>query len=979
MMKTFLFVYPMVFLWICSLTGYSQYFSPTWYDKTGTTAIIQAQNVVGVNGTSGNANSVEVILPGQDGYISYRSNYYNVSYSGRTFGLSPKTSTYEGNSLKYGIVLNSAMSNVRSRVDGVSGSIFAYTLGDELRLEKVGTTLYFKLNGVSFRTLTISATDTLMVDVGFTTEGFWEELFISFGHQEYDPDVDAMNNAKDSLILGRTRFQKLAPAGRGVVDFEQLLPEGYSNYIKVSADTTSFKGKFTIALDTAVGLGSLGTPMYRLNVRRDSMRVELFADTTKIMTSSLVHNDVFCLQGGGARFSLFKNGVLVGGVNRRDESPLSIFLTLEDTSSWVYNDILELSSDRKSDIDFPYTVVDSTSYIGTLRNKKYGAGEKLTFCYTKEFEDEADFLKYAAGKEGWGVDVDTTAFYRMLTGRDVDTLMSVRQYGEGYVSVLDSLSGRVTPKRYTFNAPLAVDQVSNATWDGSSRIMKRNSTSTHICRFKNDFMPGEDTCEVSFEVLFEDRDNINAVVGFADPAVTRHAQGLHIRHGFVIKDVALRVLHEGTQTNTIRVLRGGTFKLKVEGDSISYIYNDFLVHKAKMTGTSRLRLELFSADLSNRIKVSGTSVLHRQFKNWNGVYVSQLKCDQDSGHIEVSSYAWPCGSPGTGTLYPLYDPENAVPTDTPLTWEVPPGRYMLHLDNGCFEDDIKIYVGYNVSWDVWSPYVSVAPTVNLNGLDLDVPPDIYTDSFGQQQDRSLSSYVSTHSFNNSLGLQSEIWGRFSFARNTLQNRLSYGVLASELPWTPRMYAIYHNNSNRLVYWAGNGSDPYDMGNVYVGSVTNYITILMEVENGETLLKLNDVLLPDGNLTADFTGFPVYLDYISHQKGNIRDAVVSFGCWNATAYPRLSRQLQYEDYRLTNQILRAIYYEDYHANGENLNYKIFASHDYPVSPWGGAPPVPVSRGENLLEINCSNLPNGHYILEAKNKKEETFYLRFLKQW
>lgn len=970
---------------------YAQVSFPTWYDNSNSTSIVGGEGVVGARIIPGNGNSREVILPNRDGYIMYTVNSRNADFVSKSFGLSPKDPIYEGSGLKWGMQINASHNNVRSRIDGVQGSIIAFNLKDELKVEKKGNQILWKINEVVFRRVTINPKDTLFADINFSGLGYFEGLTINFG-SEYDCYGTSTLNLNSSQMTSGTLYTKIVVSDRSALRLNRIFASDITSSLSIRIDSQLVGSKFNVILSPDTSLFLMFGENVALNVDPIRGVIQLLSGNTVLNSTSAKQQDVFSILRSNSLLQFFRNDSLYYCIHRDNTLPLSIILEPLESPFFLHDSLITSSSERTNDLVIPYCILDNISGLAKVDLIKYCGNTNMYASLGKNQLTKEEFFSKVPTKLGTLLPLDSLSFYNSVNGSRIDSIVSTNLIIRKSISVLDSLNNVNYEKSFSTNIDLEIDKLNNATWDPVRRTMKRISVPTsHIALFKNYIQPQVDSCLVSVKIDYTDRNSINSVFGFANPNSTRSLVGNHIYYGFVIKDVSLRVSHEGVVTNTVKFLRDAVLTIKFEGQTVYYLQNNKILYAGTVNTTIPMQLELFSIDLSNELKVVANTVRTEARNSNNLVSIDNLECDEEYGRVVLNS-SLILGFVGA-QLEKIYGGNDDIIELGPHDWRVKAGRYRLTIQSSLMGNIVKdVYVGYNVNWDIISSYVSLDGSPEQNGLNLAVPQRLESIGGGPLTDVDAYQYVSTHSHNNSLGNQEEIWVSFRILKDELNNFLTYGVLLSDQPFSKNIMAIYNKSNDAVVCMSFNGDPCFShalvvIGNEQPSSPDDYwgdededpwVDVILEVFEGNVRFKVNGAIISTLNCGANYLDFSAYFDFISHRISNIRDAVVSFGCWNFNTLPRVSRNLPHEAYRLTNSKLRLIYFEDYETDGQELNFQIFPSHYYPSSPLASLTSVASLRGENTLEIDCQDLPNGSYILELKNHKHESYYLRFIKE-
>ena len=159
-MKKILIAFCLFFILSVCLIG--QPYNVVWTDLVGTAvngAILE--KTVPSGWSNGGAASTNVLAIGIDGYVEFTAVQTN---SERIFGLSEVNTNENYTTIDYAMYVrnNTTLHVYESGV--YKGQHSTYIAGDLLRVERIGTTVYYKKNGVTFYTSTTTSTTSLIVD-----------------------------------------------------------------------------------------------------------------------------------------------------------------------------------------------------------------------------------------------------------------------------------------------------------------------------------------------------------------------------------------------------------------------------------------------------------------------------------------------------------------------------------------------------------------------------------------------------------------------------------------------------------------------------------------------------------------------------------------------------------------------------------------------------------------------------------------------
>lgn len=163
--RIFLFGY---FFMLSNFTLNSQSYDIDWTSFINTAASGSTLTKIagGNNWGNGAAISTNTIPANTDGWTEYTA----TAKINLMVGLSTPNNVAHFNSIKYAAHINPGAYFVYE-----NGSLIqnfgAYNIGDVFRVERIGTTIYYKRNGTTFYTSTIPSAEELITDASIYTEG----------------------------------------------------------------------------------------------------------------------------------------------------------------------------------------------------------------------------------------------------------------------------------------------------------------------------------------------------------------------------------------------------------------------------------------------------------------------------------------------------------------------------------------------------------------------------------------------------------------------------------------------------------------------------------------------------------------------------------------------------------------------------------------------------------------------------------------
>jgi len=153
------------FILTCLLTSFTNAQSIVWTDVVNAT--VNGNSLTSTSNANWNAGaaSLAVLPAGIDGYIEIEAAQTN---NGVMFGFSEVNTNQSWNTIDYNLyVAESGKLKVYEKNIAKVSNGGVYAVGDKMRVERVGTTIYFKHNGNVIYTSTTPSTSSLIVDCSF--------------------------------------------------------------------------------------------------------------------------------------------------------------------------------------------------------------------------------------------------------------------------------------------------------------------------------------------------------------------------------------------------------------------------------------------------------------------------------------------------------------------------------------------------------------------------------------------------------------------------------------------------------------------------------------------------------------------------------------------------------------------------------------------------------------------------------------------
>ncbi len=172
----------------------SSVYSVNWNNLYNSNVIVDGNVLKNLNTSSGIhcfATASNVLTSGTDGWIEYTV----ASIKNKSFGLRDAniTTLNDLSDYDYGFAIR-ASGNIQTMLSGTLTTIGSAQMDDVLRLEKIGTTLYYKKNGTTLTTVSMGTDRDLVAAANITSKLSNLEAVTSSFPQTPDPGVDKGDN-----------------------------------------------------------------------------------------------------------------------------------------------------------------------------------------------------------------------------------------------------------------------------------------------------------------------------------------------------------------------------------------------------------------------------------------------------------------------------------------------------------------------------------------------------------------------------------------------------------------------------------------------------------------------------------------------------------------------------------------------------------------------------------------------------------------
>lgn len=283
--------------------------SVTWVDKVGVTEdeFGNLEKTAPYGTTNGGAASEQVLPAGADGWVEMVAGQIDHT---RTLGLSDVNTDASRTNIDYGIQLSNYTPKVQIYENDVYRGFFGnYEVGDVFRIERIGTTIYYRKNGSTIYTSTIPSTTSLIVDVALWHIGSTiADCDVSFGggFQTGAPTwTDKVGVSEDA----NGTLTKTAPYGTtnaGAASIE-VLPAGTDGWVEMGVEQIDHTR--TLGLSDVNANESRATIDYGIQLSNYTPKVQIYEnDVYRGFFGNYAIGDVFRIERIGTTIYYKKNG-----------------------------------------------------------------------------------------------------------------------------------------------------------------------------------------------------------------------------------------------------------------------------------------------------------------------------------------------------------------------------------------------------------------------------------------------------------------------------------------------------------------------------------------------------------------------------------------------------------------------------------------------------------------------------------------------
>ena len=388
------------------------------------------------------------------------------------------------------------------------------------------------------------------------------------------------------------------------------------------------------------------------------------------------------------------------------------------------------------------------------------------------------------------------------------------------------------------------------------------------------------------------------------------------------------------------------------------------------------------------------------------IYVDAPYWNEDQVVLDAST----CSPPYTGSVtFPALDllssahnnlfnnhsyvwtDENGLVVGTSLNlYGVPAGTYTLtHTHTNLLNQTAYIYVqSFTVDYELyWTDQVqSTTLAGDLSTLEKNAATSAW-DAGGASANRLEVNANGWTEFTipNASGNYKAVFGFNQTNSNTTPSDIDFGFTViksgsnwvySRIPWT--LNPVLNPGSGlQLAMIPAHPCQPGDV-------------LRMTRENGTIKYYVNGVEINQTNTPLPpNTQWPTNIQALTNNNQElIADAAIfyddnqvfrgraSFGCLDEKIYATLKKELDGSYYTAKNRKVYFRYDEEYADSDQLLTYTLYDDFHQPISLAGVTMPAVWGSNFNLLDfMSQPQVPGGFYVLEVKNEKEETWFLRF----
>ena len=368
----------------------------TWTNLTGV-----SQNGTTLSKTSGTTAwdaggfSVQSIPAGADGYLEFMA---GETTTNKMMGLSSTDANVNYTSINFAIYASTSASLKVYENGSLKGTFGTYATTDVLRVERQGTTVYYKKNGTTFYTSTLTSTSVLYGDCSLnspaaTVKNFTVGLTNGIPGIQYQGQPSLQwtgitNVTQNGISLTKSAGTNSAwNAGAFSV---QSIPANSDGYIEfMTGEAALVKAIGLSSSDANVNYTSINFAIYF----PASGNLRIYENGTQMTTSAYATKDVFRIERKGGTIYYKKNGAL-------------IYTSLVSSSSALYADVSFYSlnaSITNISIGLPFgakTIDYTYDFLGNVTQVAYQKGQVDAFYYHYTYNQDSKLTDVATSFDG---------------------------------------------------------------------------------------------------------------------------------------------------------------------------------------------------------------------------------------------------------------------------------------------------------------------------------------------------------------------------------------------------------------------------------------------------------------------------------------------------------------------------------------------------------------------------------------------------
>jgi RHS repeat-associated protein len=379
----------------------------TWSSLTNITQTGNLLNKSGGTNTTWDAGafSVQFIPAGTDGYLEFMT---GETTTNKMIGLSATDGGVSYTGINFAIYVSTGASLKVYENGALKGTFGTYAATDVFRIERQGTTIYYKQNGNIIYTSTVASSSPLygdcsMYSLASTLKNI--SLGITNGFQnlrfQMQPAIQ-LTNITGVVQTGSTLTKAgVADAAWNAGAFSvQSIPAGSDGYLEFgSGETTLVKAIGLSSTDANVNYTSINFAVY-FDV---GAALKIYENGTQKATSTYTTTDVFRIERKGTTIYYRKNGALLYTSATSSSTALYADASFYNLNAVITNVSIGLPFGAKT-IDYTY------DFLGNVTRVAYQKGQIDAFYYHYTYNQDGKLTDAATSFDG--VNITPQAKYK---------------------------------------------------------------------------------------------------------------------------------------------------------------------------------------------------------------------------------------------------------------------------------------------------------------------------------------------------------------------------------------------------------------------------------------------------------------------------------------------------------------------------------------------------------------------------------------